>query len=473
LLTAAGLLIFTGAVGKSAQFPLHVWLPDAMEGPTPVSALIHAATMVAAGVYLTVRLFPIFDPQAMDIIALVGGFTAFFAATIAITQNDIKRVLAYSTVSQLGYMIMALGVGSYMAAFFHLAAHAMFKAGLFLASGSVIHAMHHAYNKMGVRDMDPQDMRNMGGLKPKMPVTYWAFIIFTVAISGIPLTTGFLSKDAILAGTIVYYRDHQNILGYMLMFFGFGAAMITAFYMFRMIFLTFHGKPQQEGLISQIHESPSVMTLPLKVLAFLSLFFVFTIPRFNPFSDEGWFNEMVKMPEKAFAGMEGFPEHMVEALHQAHVPTIITSLTVALIGIILSVLFYYTRTISAERVAKAIKPLYFLSFRKYYIDEFYRYFVISPFLRLCHWIGILDLDKYDKYIVDGVAKGVERLSRFSGLEVDDKIIDGLLVNGVGRVSLSAGRQLRRIQTGKLQTYLAGAVVGVIVLIIIESILATF
>ena len=186
LLTFAGLGLFMGAVGKSSQFPLHIWLPDAMEGPTPVSALMHAATMVAAGVYLTVRLFPLFSPEALTIIAYVGGFTALFAATIAITQNDIKKVLAYSTVSQLGYMILAVGVGNYVAAFFHLLTHAMFKACLFYGSGSVIHSMHHSLHELKNHDTDPQDMRNMGGFKSKMPITHWTMLIATLAISGVP-----------------------------------------------------------------------------------------------------------------------------------------------------------------------------------------------------------------------------------------------------------------------------------------------
>ena len=198
-LTIAGLCLFAGAVGKSAQFPLHIWLPDAMEGPTPVSALIHAATMVAAGVYLAFRLFPIFTPQALTIIAYVGAITAVFAAIIAITQNDIKKVLAYSTVSQLGYMILAVGVGAYTYGFFHLVTHAAFKAGLFLCSGSVIHAMHHAYHKLDDHKSDAQDMRNMGGLKDKMPVTFYSMLFCTIALSGIPFTSGFLSKDAVLA----------------------------------------------------------------------------------------------------------------------------------------------------------------------------------------------------------------------------------------------------------------------------------
>ena len=236
-------MVFCGAIGKSAQFPLHVWLPDAMEGPTPVSALIHAATMVAAGVYLTARTYAMMSADALTFIAYIGAVTAFIAATIAITQTDIKRVLAYSTISQLGYMTMALGSGAYVAGFFHLVTHAAFKAGLFLGSGSVIHAMHHALHKIHDHHTDPQDIRNMGGLKKKMPITYYTFLIYTLAISGIPLTSGFLSKDSILAGAFAFGKlsGHTAIP-----LIGFFVAGLTAFYMFRLLILTFHGEPKRK-----------------------------------------------------------------------------------------------------------------------------------------------------------------------------------------------------------------------------------
>jgi NADH-quinone oxidoreductase subunit L len=266
-LTLAGLGLFMGAMGKSSQFPLHIWLPDAMEGPTPVSALMHAATMVAAGVYLTVRIFPLLTPDALLVVAYIGGFTALFAATIAITQNDIKKVLAYSTVSQLGYMILAVGTGVYTAAFFHLLTHAMFKANLFYGSGSVIHSMHHALHEKHDHDTDPQDMQNMGGFKEKMPITYWSMLASTMAIAGVPLFSGFLSKDAILAGSLSFAQHHPE--HFLLPVFGFGAAAITAFYMFRMMFMTFHGKPQMPELINDIHESPKEMAGPLVLLGTL------------------------------------------------------------------------------------------------------------------------------------------------------------------------------------------------------------
>ncbi|RMD49875.1 MAG: NADH-quinone oxidoreductase subunit L, partial [Ignavibacteria bacterium] len=255
-LTAAGILLFMGAVGKSAQFPLHVWLPDAMEGPTPVSALIHAATMVAAGVYLIARIFVMLTADAMLVIAVIGAVTSFIAATMALTQNDIKKVLAYSTISQLGYMVMAMGVGAYAYGFFHLVTHAWFKALLFLGSGSVIHAMHHE-----------QDIREMGGLRKKMPVTYYTFLIATLAISGVPFTSGFLSKDGLLAGSLAF----GNLTGhYLIPILGFTVAMLTAFYMFRLVILTFHGAPRNQEKYDHAHESPKVMIVPLMVLAVLS-----------------------------------------------------------------------------------------------------------------------------------------------------------------------------------------------------------
>ncbi|MFN3821091.1 MAG: NADH-quinone oxidoreductase subunit L, partial [bacterium] len=299
LLTIAGLLLFTGAIGKSAQFPLHVWLPDAMEGPTPVSALIHAATMVAAGVYLTARIFPILTPEASVLIAYVGGFTALFSATIALAQNDIKRVLAYSTISQLGYMIMALGVGSYTAGFFHLVTHAMFKACLFLGSGSVIHSMHYALHKVSSH-ADPQDIRNMGGLKTHLPITFYTFLIATLALSGIPLTSGFLSKDAILGGTLAFVRDHPK--HFVLAIFGFGGAGLTAFYMFRLVWLVFAGSFRGgEEAKSHLHESPPVMLLPLVILSALCAWFIFTLPSLNFATPEGgWFEKLVETPERVY-----------------------------------------------------------------------------------------------------------------------------------------------------------------------------
>jgi len=351
ILTFAGLGLFLGAMGKSSQFPLHIWLPDAMEGPTPVSALMHAATMVAAGVYMSVRIFPLFTPDALIVVAYVGGFTALFAASIAITQNDIKKVLAYSTVSQLGYMIMAVGTGAYIAGFFHLVTHAMFKACLFYCSGSVIHSMHHALHKKHDHDTDPQDMRNMGGFKDKMPVTYTTMLIATLAISGVPLFSGFLSKDAILAGTLSFVTHHPE--HFFLAVCGFGAAMITAFYMFRLIFMTFHGEPNKKELIEDIHESPKAMTYPLILLATLSVFIFYTLPHVNPISDHGWFKELVVPQDSFVQDAHILSAHEIEdRVHHAHYPAMALSILVASLGIGLSWLMYYKKKLSADEWAK-------------------------------------------------------------------------------------------------------------------------
>ena len=464
LLTLAGLGLFMGAVGKSSQFPLHIWLPDAMEGPTPVSALMHAATMVAAGVYLTVRLFPIFTPDALVTIAYVGGFTAIFAASIAITQNDIKKVLAYSTVSQLGYMILAVGVGNYTAAFFHLLTHAMFKACLFYGSGSVIHAMHHSLHDLHDHDTDPQDMRNMGGFHKKMPITSTTMTLATLAIAGVPLFSGFLSKDAILAGTL-YFVD-QNPQHMILAFFGFGAAAITAFYMFRLIFLTFHGEPKMPKVFEGIHESPSLMTAPLVILAALSTYIFYTLPiNLIPWKDYGWFTKLIKAKDSVVAGTPSAKE-IYDGVHYMHDLALVLSLTVASIGIGLSFLMYYRSKISSKSWAKRFGPLYRLSLNKYYFDEIYNRVFYQPFLKLCNIVAIIDWDLYDKYFINGFGHVTKLLSKVTG-QVDYDGLDQTLVDGVGRSAGGLGKGLKNIQTGRLQNYMLFALIGVIIILIVQ------
>ena len=465
LLTLAGVGLFMGAVGKSSQFPLHIWLPDAMEGPTPVSALMHAATMVAAGVYLTVRLFPLFSPEALTIIAYVGGFTALFAASIAITQNDIKKVLAYSTVSQLGYMILAVGVGNYVAAFFHLLTHAMFKACLFYGSGSVIHAMHHSLHDLHDHDTDPQDMRNMGGFKSKMPITNWTMTIATLAIAGVPFFSGFLSKDAILAGTLAFAQHHPQ--HFILPVFGFGAAAITAFYMFRLIFMTFHGEPKMPKVFEGIHESPKVMTFPLVLLAGLSFFIFYTLPYFNPFSDHGWFTELIKATNSVAPGNPTAAE-IYEGVHHAHYLAMGLSLAVAALGIGLSYLTYLKQKLSAETWANKMGFLYKLSLNKYYFDENYNRFLYQPFLKLSRTVAYVDWDLYDKYFINGFGRVTNILSRITG-RMDYDGLDQTLVDGVGRSAQGLGKQLKKVQTGRLQNYMLFALIGVIVILIIQAI----
>ena len=465
LLTFAGLGLFMGAVGKSSQFPLHIWLPDAMEGPTPVSALMHAATMVAAGVYLTVRLFPLFSPEALTIIAYVGGFTALFAATIAITQNDIKKVLAYSTVSQLGYMILAVGVGNYIAAFFHLLTHAMFKACLFYGSGSVIHSMHHSLHELKDHDTDPQDMRNMGGFKSKMPLTHWTMLIATLAISGVPLFSGFLSKDAILAGTLAFAQQYPQ--HFLLPIFGFGAAAITAFYMFRLIFMTFYGKPKMKKVINGIHESPRLMTFPLVLLAGLSFFIFYTLPYFNPFSDHGWFTELIKASDSAVPGNPSAKE-IYQGVHHAHYTAMALSLLVAALGIGLSYLMYIKEKFSAEAWARRMGFFYKLSLNKYFFDENYNRFLYQPFLKLSRAVAYVDWDLYDKYFINGFGHVTKFLSKITG-RLDYEGLDQTLVDGVGRRTQWFGDKLKQVQTGRLQNYMLFALIGVILILVYQAV----
>ncbi len=453
-LTAAGVLLFCGAVGKSAQFPLHVWLPDAMEGPTPVSALIHAATMVAAGVYLVARLFPLMTSGALLVIAYIGAVTAFIAATIAIAQNDIKKVLAYSTISQLGYMIMALGVGAYSAGFFHLVTHAMFKAGLFLGSGSVIHAMHNALHHANDHGTDAQDIRNMGGLRKKMPVTFWTFVVYTLAISGVPFTSGFLSKDEILAGTLAF----GSLTGHFIIpVIGFLVAGLTAFYMFRLVILTFMGEHRDAGRLDNLHESPLVMTLPLVVLAVFSISIFYAV---NPFDGaSGWIPRAVERPESVVPLALAAPAAGVfeNTLGGVSLLAMLISLTVAGVGILAAFATYHWKKISADAVARACAPVHTFLLNKWYFDELYQAVVVNGVLGLAsvlRWI--------DTWIIDGAVNGAGSLARvvsFVSGKFDTYVVDGL-VNFSAYISGFFGLVLRKFQTGKVQTYVLFAVFGV-------------
>ena len=471
-LSVTGILLFMGAIGKSAQFPLHVWLPDAMEGPTPVSALIHAATMVAAGVYLTIRIFGLLTADAMMFIAVIGMLSAFIPATIALTQNDIKKVLAYSTVSQLGYMVMALGVGAYKFAFFHLVTHAFFKACLFLGSGSVIHAMHHE-----------QDIRNMGGLRKKLPLTYATFLISSLAISGIPLTSGFLSKDGILASTFAF----GSLTGYWIFaIVGFLVALMTAFYMFRLIIITFHGEPRDHHKFEHAHESPFVMAMPLAVLAMLSVFIFYTP---NPFSaDQGWFfNKWINSAElhapnatrfdfmqseveveteqaaehNSSHGEITYSEKYTEAMHSAHYPAMFLSLFVAVLGILTAFVFYQWKKVNVDKLANSIKPLYNFSLNKWYFDEFYHKTFVAGLLGFSKIIAWFDAKIVDG-IVNGSAELTRRLAFFTG-GFDRIVVDGL-VNLMAYISGFIGLIFRRVQTGKVQTYLVLVIFSIIILL---------
>ncbi len=470
-LTAAGILIFLGAIGKSAQFPLHVWLPDAMEGPTPISALIHAATMVAAGVYMIVKVFAFFTADALLVIAVIGVLTSFISATIALTQNDIKKVLAYSTVSQLGYMVMAVGVGAYQYAFFHLVTHAFFKALLFLGSGSVIYAMHHE-----------QDMRKMGGLKKKMPITYYTFLTATLAISGVPFFSGFLSKDGILASTYAF----GSLTGHWLIpIIGFLVAGMTAFYMFRLVLMTFHGEPRDHHKYDHAHESPWAMTIPLITLAVLSFWIVFTPNPVSP--DAGWFLNKIEtqftiVPQAArfeFMQTEVVPvqenhtnqtehaiihsEHYMHAMHEAHYPAMILSLVLASLGILFAFVLYYWNKVSADKIANSIPFLYRFSLNKWFFDEFYH----STFIR-----GTLETSKglsvFDGKVIDGAVNGsatvTQLFSKISSL-FDQYVVDGL-VNLTAFKMGFFGFIFKKTQTGRVQNYILLAILSLIILFII-------
>jgi len=457
-LTAAGLLIFCGAVGKSAQFPLHVWLPDAMEGPTPVSALIHAATMVAAGVYLVARTFPMLTADALMVIAYFGAVTAFIAATIAIVQNDIKKILAYSTVSQLGYMVMGLGVGAYTAGVMHLVTHAAFKAGLFLASGSVIYAMHHALHHLHDHHTDAQDVRHMGGLKSKMPVTFWTMTIFTLAISGVPLTSGFLSKDEILAGTLAYshFTGHTIIP-----IIGFLVAGLTAFYMFRMLILTFMGEHKVAERFEHIHESPRVMIVPLMVLAALSFFIFFSLNPIN--ASHGWFFEKMSYPTVAVPeALASTPTaEFVEEIHHQHSLAMILSVGVSGLGILFAFVMYFWKRVSADSFEQALKPVHTFLYRKWYFDELYDATAVAGTLgiaRLLAW--------FDGAVIDGIVNGaawVTKMVAVMSSKFDSLVVDGA-VNFTAFFAGMLGQTVQKVQTGKVQTYMIFAIIGLMLLL---------
>ena len=439
--TWVALLFLVGATGKSAQIPLYVWLPDAMAGPTPVSAFIHAATMVTAGVYMVVRLNFLYvtAPAAMAVVAVVGGVTAFYAATIALTQNDIKRVLAYSTISQLGYMFLAVGVAAFSTGIFHLITHAFFKALLFLGAGSVIHAVHS------------NEMQEMGGLKKYMPHTYLTFMVAYLAISGIPPFSGFMSKDEILWAT---FNSHLPVagLGKALWALGLLTAGLTAFYMTRLIALTFMGSfrggSEKE---KHLHESPAVMTLPLMVLAVLS----------------------------AVGGVIGLPAitHLPNLLHdflgpvlsshgtsghQAHaywleLLLMLISTGVATSGIYLGWLFYVKRPELPGQVAARFASLHRLLFEKYYVDEVYQTLFVRPILKLVALSGRFDLNTIDG-AVNLSSRVTTKFAFLIGWE-DLKIVDGA-VNGLAEIFKRWGAALRHLQTGRVQHYLYSVVLGI-------------
>ncbi|MEK6710540.1 MAG: NADH-quinone oxidoreductase subunit L [Nitrospinota bacterium] len=412
--TAICLLLFGGATGKSAQIPLHVWLPDAMEGPTPVSALIHAATMVTAGVYMVARTNALFalSPFAMGVVATIGALTLLLAASIALVQNDIKRVLAYSTVSQLGYMFLAAGVGAYGAAIFHLVTHAFFKALLFLGSGSVIHALH-----------GEQDIRRMGGLRAGLPVTTWTFTVGGLAIAGVFPFAGFFSKDAILFSAMT--SPHGGLLFWLA---GAAGAFLTAFYMFRLIFKTFHGKctlPMERQ--ATLHESPFEMRLPLQALAVLSI-------------AGGW------MGLPLIQGADLFGDFLAPVFPKAagghhevvlEVGMMLVSLAIALLGIVMAYSFYIKGQGVGAAHGRRWPRLYRLLLNKYYVDEAYDFLIVQPIKRASIW-----------------AWGA----------FEDGVIDAA-VNGAGAAVQAAGGVVRRLQTGYVKSYAVAMLAGALAILV--------
>ncbi|MCU0302663.1 MAG: NADH-quinone oxidoreductase subunit L [Thermoanaerobaculales bacterium] len=456
--TIIGLLLFVGAIGKSAQLPLYVWLPDAMAGPTPVSALIHAATMVTAGVYMVARCnyFYQMSPAAMLTVAVIGGVTAVFSATIGLVQNDIKKVLAYSTVSQLGYMFLAAGVGAYIAAIFHVVTHAFFKACLFLGSGSVIHACG-----------GEQDMRKMGGLRKHMPTTYWTFLAATIAIAGIPPLAGFVSKDAILAKVFeagyTNLNDHSGIY-YLLWVLGLGGAALTAFYMFRLVYMTFFGE-FRGGVESEhhLHESPWTMTLPLQVLAVLSIVggLLIGFPG-QLFHLEGWsFIDRFLGPVVLQAHGDGHHGHAVGL----GLEWILVGLSVAVAvgGILMARRFYRLDPAWTwpQHLAARFPLAYRMLLNKYWVDELYDATVVRGTVRLADLLWELDAR-----VVDGAVNGTRHAtvgsSWLSGI-FDLQVVDGL-VNLLGNGVRVTGRESRRLQVGFAQGYVMVMVFGAALLL---------
>ncbi len=501
-MTVAGLFVFGGTVGKSAQFPLHIWLPDAMAGPTPVSAMIHAATMVAAGVFLLGRMYPLMSPAALTVITIVGALTAIFAATIGLTAYDIKAVLAYSTISQLGFMVAAVGLGGVVAGMFHMTTHAFFKACLFLSAGSVIHGCHHV-----------QDMRLMGGLRRRMPITFVCMLICTIAIAGVPFFSGFYSKDRIIQAGFLRVLDPEHFGGAALfaLLALCGAAALTAFYMFRLIFLTFfgeyrgnlahhrfsaaiaaegvegppphgHGEHEEHGehhahdhghevhahhghdeRAHEPHESPRPITIALAILAFLGLFggHFWVIAPHTAWSGTPWFERLVTVEslygEEVAGGIEpAHTEHFAHLEHRAHVLAVRVSILVATLGIAAAWFLYVKRKDLPARIVGALGLVYTAVRRKYFVDELADATVIRGTLILTR-----ALKWFDQNVIDGLVRLAGSTNRWLGSFAawfDRTFIDGA-VNGVALASQVFGAAFRLVQTGRIQQYAAFAVGG--------------
>lgn len=467
LLIIGGLGIFCGCVGKSAQFPLHVWLPDAMEGPTPVSALVHSATMVAAGVYLVGRFFPMFVPEVLLVIAIVGCITLFMAATIAITATDIKRVLAYSTVSQLGYMMLAMGVGGWAAGLMHLITHAFFKSLLFMCSGSVIHAVHS------------NEMTEMGGLRKKMPITAYTMLVGCLAIAGVSIPfvvgfSGYYSKDAILEQAYSFMGRNGGLLGNLFFAAACGGAAITAFYMFRMWYMTFAGQPRNQHRYDHAHESPKVMYVPLIILAFFA-----TTVAWQPFGFLGDFSNLSLVnlleqsrPMGTLADAHGEITSMVwPNEHDSHdwaikFPVTLMATATALGGILLATVMYCWGYVNPAEVRKQFSAIYTFLRNKWYFDELYDFVFVRPTLKISSWAANFDRRVID-WMVDGSAWCTRTFATAWEKIADQTIVDGF-VNGMARWLYAAGLSFRAIQTGRIRQYVVFIVIGMVAVFVLIS-----
>ena len=452
LLIVAGLGVFAGCVGKSAQFPLQTWLPDAMEGPTPVSALVHSATMVAAGVYLTGRFFPMFVQEVLLTIAYTGCITLFLAATIAVVATDIKKVLAYSTISQLGYMMLSLGVFGWAAGLFHLITHAFFKSLMFLCSGSVIHGCHHE-----------QEMPKMGGLLNKMPITAITMLIGVCAISGFPMFfglhfSGFHSKDAIVASALAFVK--ANPAHFLLFLIPLLTAGITAFYMFRLWIYTFWGKPRDQYIHDHAHESPWIMTAPLIVLAFFAWFCAVG-------GEDGRLYSMIAGDEPAHlatgvvaatAGGLVLPSH--HAIHEVHSQAGLYALLAAFSGALIAWILYGTNAVNLEQMKKQLSNVHGFLSNKWHFDELYDALFMNPAHKVaavCAWIDRTIFDS----ILHGLAKATILISKWDRV-FDENVVDGF-VNLIASATKSVGSSLKVVQTGRLRQYVMFIVLGVVIL----------
>lgn len=472
LLTLAGLGLFMGCVGKSAQFPLQIWLPDAMQGPTPVSSLIHAATMVAAGVYLLARCYVFFTPDALTVIAIVGAITALVGALTALRQYDIKAVLAFSTISQLGYMVMGMGTGAYDASLFHLTTHAFFKAALFLNAGIIIHAMHRGLHHAHLDHMDAQDIRNMGGLRKTMPFTFYSYLIATAALAGIPLTSGFLSKDAILSVSWAWAQTmsaNGNLLYFIVPVTGFAVVVLTAYYMTRHMWFMFFGSFRSPFDVQQIRrsltlETERVMLVPVMLLAVLSLGIFFSL---NPLSfSSSWVVTGISLKNLSLDLLAGNLVQAVtlqdDANHLPHILIGVFSALLAAAGIIVA-LFQYNRKTSEQLLHEQPTTAFErLTYNHFYLDSFFR----TGFVKPAHWTATT-LYRVDKWVIDFIlnysSKWLVVISKIVGW-FDRLVLDGLVLL-VGAISKLFGMLGRNLQNGKVQSYYAYSLFGFILIIL--------